>query len=200
MNWLRSKAPATPPSPHPVASPLAPMNPSSPEQRGVDFGWKVHAAQEAWTARVDGKAALYLATQTAVLAAIFAGFANGKSLDSLDGLNRGVAIAGTVISVAAVIIAGCAVIPMLNKKKKLEATYADNLIYFGHLRYWKAPDLRARLAGLTAADELDQLSLQLVALSVRNWRKHVFLRTALLLGAVGALMVITAYIQERICG
>ncbi len=191
MNWPWSKVSALPPSP--TTTP-------STEQRGVDFAWKVHAAQESWTARVDGKASLYLPTQSAVLAAIITGFGNGKPLDGLDGPNRSVAIAGTVISVLAVLTAGCAVIPMLNNKRKLKASYADNLIYFGHLRHWRAPQLHARLARLTAAEELDQLSRQLVALSERNWRKHVLLRAALLLGATGALTVLTAYLQERVCG
>lgn len=194
MNWFWARPPA-PPAPTPTlhATPHA-------EQAGVDFAWKVHNAQESWTARVDGKAALYLATQTAVLVAMFAGFAKDKPLDALDGPNACFAVAGAALSIVAVLVAGCAVIPMMNRTRKLKAEAPDNFIYFGHVRHWKAADLRDRLGRLTAAEELDQLSMQLVALSKRNWAKHTYLRAALVLGALGALTVIGAYLQERIQG
>lgn len=197
------KRPEPPPAPReqtrtPQPRPAEAQSP--PEQRGIEFAWKVHTAQESWTARVDGKAALYLATQTAVLAAMFASFGHNKPLEGLDGANLYAAIVGTVLSVVAVLVAGCAVIPMMKKTPALKEAAPDNFIYFGHLRHWKAADLRERLGRLTASEELDQLSLQLIALSKRNWAKHWLLRAALVLGAAGALLDLAGYLQERIWG
>lgn len=185
--WARSEPSAPPGLPE-----------LTPDERAVEFAWKVHSAQEAWTGRVDGKAALFLATQTAVLAVLFAGFASGQTLDSLRGFNRLGAIFGASLSVLAVLFAGCAVIPMLNKRKVLASDHRDHLIYFGHLRRWDATELCDRLRNLTPADELNQLSLQLVALGTRNWAKHRFLQAAMITGAAGALIVLGAYLQARV--
>ncbi len=184
--WTRPAPPTSPSAPEPT-----------PDERAVEFAWKVHSAQEAWTDRVDRKAALFLATQTVVLAALFAGFASGRTLNSLHGLNRLGAIAGTSLSVIAVLLAGCAVIPLLNRRKVLAADHRDHLIYFGHLHRWDADELHNRLRNLTPADELNQLSLQLVALSTRNWAKHRFLQAAMIAGAAGAIIVLGSYLQAR---
>lgn len=183
--------------PQPAPPPAAPL---PPDRRGADFAWRVHSAQENWTARVDGKAALFLATQTAVLAALAAAWSNGKPLDSLDDWHHAVAVAGTVLSVLAVLLAGLAVIPLMRRSAELKADRQDNLIYFGHLRHWKEDDLNDRLTGLTAEDELRQLSRQLVQLSDRNWKKHARLRAGMVAGAVGALLVLIGYFTERIFG
>jgi hypothetical protein len=188
--WARRPAPA--PSP-PAASP------APPEQRGVDFGWKVHDAQEKWTAKVDSKAGLYLATQTAVLVAVFAAWPDDKPLGRLAGANQAVALAGTGVSILAVLLAGCAVIPMLGFFRGNKAKHRDHLIYFGHLRHWRDHNsLSARLRTLTAADELDQLSMQLIAVAKRNWRKHWFLFAAMTSGASGALSILGAYLHTRL--
>ncbi len=195
MNWPWTRRTAPAPAP-PVPAPAAP---TPPEQRGVDFGWKVHDAQERWTTRVDSKAALYLATQTAALVAIFAAWPSDKPLGSLTGANHTVAIAGTGVSIIAVLLAGCAVIPMLGFFGGNKAKHRDHLIYFGHLRHWKDHEqLSTRLRTLTPTDELGQLSLQLIAVAKRNWRKHVLLFAAMSSGASGALAVLAAYLQTRV--
>jgi len=87
---------------------------------------------------------------------------------------------------------------MLNKRKVLASDHRDHLIYFGHLRRWDATELCNRLRNLTPADELNQLSLQLVALGTRNWAKHRFLQAAMIAGAAGALIVLGSYLQARV--
>jgi hypothetical protein len=182
----------------PRSNPATNQVPDQAGGRGVEFAWKVHNAQEGWTGRVDGKAALYLATQVAVIVAMVAALPSNKPLGRLSGANHWLAIGGLAISMLAVIVAGLAVIPMLNSRKTLKANHKEHLIYFGHLRHWKPDDLRSRLRALTEDDELNQLSLQLVALSKINWRKHRFLQAAMIIGALGALVVLGAYVQTRI--
>jgi len=186
MIWPRNWRSA----PQPPAPPAAPVVP-----RGIEFGWKVHNAQEAWTARVDSKAALFLATQTAVLVATAAAFATDKSLGALDGHNRTAAIIGALISMLAVIVAGSAVIPMLGRSKTHKAVHDQHLIYFGHLRHRTHAGVKSDLAALTHDQELDQLGLQIIALSSRNWSKHQRLQIAMILGALGTLIVVGSYVQ-----
>jgi len=181
MNWPWSKQIPTPPL---------------QKGRGVDFAWKVHNAQEGWTARVDHKAALFLATQTAVLVGMFAVLPSSRPLGRLSGANHWFAVAGIAMSVLAVILAGLAVIPLLSRRKTLKADHGDHLIYFGHLRLWTPDKLLSRLGNLTEDDELKQLSLQLVAISKLNWRKHRFLQAAMIIGSAGGLTVLGAYVQS----
>ena len=46
---------------------LPPDSSDDNAQRGIEFGWRVHSAQESWTAKVDGKASLLLALQGGAL-------------------------------------------------------------------------------------------------------------------------------------
>jgi hypothetical protein len=191
MSWPWARRAAPPPAPA--------LPPASVELRGAEFGWRVHDAQEKWTAKLDSKAGLYLATQTAVLVAVFAAWPDSKPLGRLSGANQAVALVGTGVSVLAVLLAGCAVIPMLGFFRGHKAKHRDHLIYFGHLRHWQDhAALSGRLRELTPADELDQLSMQLIAVAKRNWRKHVFLFAAMTTGASGALATLGAYLQTRL--
>src|ERR1035437_2226958 len=99
----------------PWSKPAVPQNQDRSQSRGVDFAWKVHNAQEGWTARVDAKAALFVATQTAVIVVMFAALRGAEPLGRLSGANHWVAVGGVGISMLAVILAGLAVIPMLNR-------------------------------------------------------------------------------------
>jgi len=165
--------------------------------RAVDFGWKVHAAQEAWTAKVDTKAAIFFTLQTALLAALIAAHARDRLLGQLTGWRHVLGDISIGLSGLAVLVAGAAVVPLLGRSATHRRDHRDHLIYFGHLRHWDADDLAARLKKLTIEDELQQLSRQLVELSRRNWAKHRRLQAALTLAVTAAACVTLALMWPR---
>jgi hypothetical protein len=160
--------------------------------RAVEFGWKVHAAQEAWTAKVDTKAAIFFTLQTALLAALIAAHARDRLLGQLTGWRHVLADVSIGLSSIAVLVAGAAVVPLLGRSATHRRGHRDHLIYFGHLRHWDPDDLAVRLQKLTAEDEMQQLSRQLVELSRRNWKKHRRLQAAMTLAVAGAACVTLA--------
>lgn len=146
--------------------------PEQNEHRGVDFGWRVHTAQESWTAKVDAKAAIFFTVEMVLLAAVLAGHGHGKIIDRVHGGWRIFAEVGSALSLVSAVLAGSTVFPFLGRTRVHMRQYSDHLIYFGHLRHWKPTELTVRLARLTASEELEQLGLQLVEMSRINWRKH----------------------------
>ena len=175
------------PAPHPVPA-LPPPAPQA-NTEAIAFGWRAHAAQEAWTAKVDVKASIVLALDGAVLAAIIGGHNKDGVFDELIGWRnvlQGIA-AGFVI--VGLVLAGLVVRPSMGSSRAHKAHYRDHLIYFGHLRHWKGrtTDLAARLRAWTSEDETEQLSEQLFNMSQRNWWKHRLLQFALYASGTAAL-------------
>ena len=155
----------------------------------IVFGWRAHAAQEAWTAKVDVKASIVLALDGVVLAAIISGHNKDGVLAQLAGwrnLFHGIA---AVLIFVALVLAGAVVRPALGSSREHKRHHTDHLIYFGHLRHWDGPALAARLRGCTPHDETEQLGEQLVAMSRRNWWKHRFLQYALYFTGASALFL-----------
>lgn len=165
--------------------------------RGVEFAWRVHGAQEAWTAKVDSKAAIVFTIQIALLATLIAAHGDGRLIEAMTGARRIAAEVGTVTGLLAVLCSGAAVIPRLGKPDSHERDHKDHLIYFGHLRHWQADRLADRLQTLSPGDELIQLSHQLIQMSTRNWAKHRCLQVAMLLTLLSCLLVGLATIRHR---
>ena len=150
-------------------------------QRGIEFGWRVHSAQESWTAKVDGKASLLLALQGGALFVMATGHQKDGFLDKLTGWHLGIVVAAALGLVLGIVSTIAAVIPQLGSAKRHRMEYASHLVYFGHLRHWKPHELSAKLAQVTGADELRMLGFQLQRMSEINWRKHQMLRLGLIL-------------------
>jgi hypothetical protein len=163
----------------------------------VEFAWRVHAAQETWTAKVDAKASIVLSLETAVLAALFAVQSPRLLLGRLTGWRSMVADIGVGFHVIAVVLAAAAVIPMLGRTKVHRLERTQNAIYFGHLRHWKPEQLLQWLTRMTPEKELEQLNRQLIALSRRNWRKHRNLQLAMLVALLGAATIGIAVLFPR---
>src|SRR6516165_557165 len=70
---------------HGVPPDLPPDGSDNNAQRGIEFGWRVHSAQESWTAKVDGKASLLLALQGGALFGIATGHQKDGFLAKLTG-------------------------------------------------------------------------------------------------------------------
>lgn len=158
-------------------------------QRGIDFAWRVHSAQETWTAKVDGKAAILFTIELVLLAALIAAHGHGKIIGRMHHDPRLMAEIGTVLAFVSTFLVGGAVIPRLGSTAQHKVQRFDHLIYFGHLRHWEPKDLQGRLEKLTSADELEQLSRQLVEMSKLNWAKHRWLQAAMVLALFSIVLI-----------
>lgn len=166
--------------------------------RSIDFAWRAHTAQEAWTAKVDGKAAILLALEVALIAAVISGLAPDGALDALTAVGAVAARAGALLITVAAVLAAIAVLPLLGSSVDHARDYRSNLIYFGHLRHWPdGPDLADRLRSLSSDDILEQLARQLRQMSRRNWRKHRLLQISIGAALPGTLVVVAAALAPR---
>lgn len=135
----------------------------------IEFAWHVHAAQEAWTAKVDAKASLLLAAQTALLSASVAIAALG-GLQRLNDAARGMVGVSSICLTFGIGLAGAAVFPMLGKSD------SPSLIYFGGVRHLGKPRYRQALRDAALPSQLSALGDQVFEMSRRNWRKHRLLQ------------------------
>lgn len=159
------------------------------KQRGIDFAWRVHSAQESWTAKVDTKAAILFTIELVLLAALIAAHGHGRLIGRMHHGPRLIAEVGTVLAFVSSFLVGGAVIPRLGRVAQHKAQRFNHLIYFGHLRHWEPKELESRLQELTPAEELDQLSRQLVEMSKLNWVKHRWLQGAMVLALFSVIMI-----------
>jgi len=174
------------------------MTKQSDLTRSIDVAWRAHAAQEAWTAKVDGKAAIVLALEVALMAALINGLAPDGALVALTVVGAVAVHVGAALVTSAALLAAIAVLPMLGSSIAHAREYRSNLIYFGHLRHWPdGSDLANRLRGLSSEDLLEQLARQLREMSRRNWRKHRLLQASILAALPGTLLVIGAALAPR---
>lgn len=158
-----------------------------------EWGWRVHSAQEAWTAKVDVKASILLALEGAILVALVAATASGGAFASLRGWREVFVLIGALSEVFAIVSAGAVVLPLLGSPTGHKRDHRDNLIYFGHLRHWSSSDdLAARMIHMSPNEEIGHLARQLIQMSTRNWIKHRFLQVSVITGFCGALLVLGA--------
>ncbi|MGW5518677.1 Pycsar system effector family protein [Nocardia africana] len=167
------------------------------EKNAITFGWRVHQAQESWTAKVDVKASIVLALDGAILVAVIAGHNKDGVLAALSGWRDLMQIVASGIVLCALLLAGLVVRPALGPSRKHQVEYHDHVIYFGHLRHWDSQQLAAKLRAMTTHEETEQLANQVIAMSKRNWWKHRFLQWALYFTAVAALLLAIATLWPR---
>ncbi len=171
--------------------------PYEPLQRTIEFAWRVHAAQETWTAKVDAKAAIVLSLETAILVVLLAAEAPHRLLGQLTGWRSVITDLGIGVYIMAMVLAAIAVIPLMGRTKKHRAEYDRNAIYFGHLRHWRHEELNQWLNRMNQDDELAQLSRQLIELSRRNWHKHRSLQLSMLTSLFGSAFIGIAVLVPR---
>ena len=173
------------------ASPEVP--PATSGKLSLDFAWRVHVTQEAWTSKVDTKASILLALEGGALFAILSANATGGLLSQIDRWRQILEIIGASTLLAALVIAVGAVYPRLGSSWSHKSAHGSNFIYFGHLRLWEPGRLRAELNAFDPDTQLHMLCLQLVEMSKINWRKHrlvqISLSLALLSVGLFALVV-----------
>jgi hypothetical protein len=150
----------------------------------IEFGWQVHAVQDASTARADAKASVLLAFQAGLF---ILGFSARELLQPLDRWWLALAWAAAGMLLLAIMAAAVVVLPVLGSRWRHRREHPRHIVYFGHLRLWRAPDLATKLTRLTAREQADMLALQIVALSRLNWRKHRLLQLSVMLTLVSML-------------
>jgi hypothetical protein len=158
----------------------------------VDFAWRVHSAQEAWTAKVDGKASILLALEGGLLVAHLAAHTSDGPLGSLRGWRNAAQGASAVLLILAILAAAGAVFPMLGRTKTLREASTTRTIYFGHVRHLSGTQLARHLAAQSTHATLAQLSEQLITMSNLNWRKHRLVQASVLAVLPAAALVALA--------
>jgi len=155
-----------------------------------EYGWRVHSALDAWTGKVDTKASIALAIESAVLGYVLNQTASGQGLADLDGLRQAGFYLGLGLLLAAVGCAVWVVFPRLRRRaSSREEEWARNTIYFGHLRHWDPEKLEAKLA--EGAPVTGQLARQLVKMAEIAWSKHVWLQASLVFLSLGVVCILT---------
>jgi hypothetical protein len=158
----------------------------------IEFAWRVHHAIQQWTHNVDQKASIVLVFTTA-LAAVAA-----REVLSADGALYAThgfrlwllrAMAGLFASSA--LFALSAVFPYL-RTGQVAREAGRGLIYFGHLHHRSAVDILRDLRRLDERTILEQLAREVQVTSSIAWRKHLRLRTSLVLLLLAATLFAVA--------
>lgn len=167
------------------------------DKEALETAWKIHAALVDWTGKVDTKASFSFTLQSAALGVIVALSDEGRMFGVLEGPWQ--SICYLVACLALIVGAGCSmwvVIPRL-RMRHVKKEWPDNFIYFGHVKFWKPEDLKAKIR---EADMLSVISKQLVGMSRIAWAKHVLVKVAMSFAAIGglSLLLCSALIQMEL--
>ena len=171
---------------------------SEPGAAAVAFAWQVHTVQEQWAARADAKAAVVFTVEGAVIAAVVAAVSNPAVSGSVTGWGRVLVGLGVVASLVAVVAALLVVLPRLTSRTATPGP--RQLIYFGGLRRWEPSALATRLSEMTAADQIDQLAVQLTRVADGNWLRYNCLRVAVVAAVLGALLLVVGFVLPTPAG
>jgi hypothetical protein len=96
--------------------------------RQLEFAWKAHETQGDWTAKVDVKASILLASQVGLLL-VAAAVASSKDVTATP-LVGALALTGLVFLIASGVATASAVYPILERPP----VQGFNLLYFGDVR------------------------------------------------------------------
>lgn len=153
---------------------------------GEEYAWRVHAALDSWTGKVDTKASIALAIEGAAFGFALSQSREGEALASLDGWHETLYYIGLGFVLLSIGCALLTVFPRLRRRASgRRSEWRKNTIYFGHLRHWDPAELARELEG----DNLPhgtQLATQLVSMAKVAWRKHAWLQGSLLSLAVAS--------------
>jgi Pycsar effector protein len=160
-------------------------------ESSISFAWRIHSAITDWTAKVDTKAAIVLSLGGVVLGFFVTLSGHGRILSGLHGWSLVLERIGLSITILGVLLASLVVAPRLNRREARSA-WRENIIYFGHLRFWNSQDLADKLQSLNADQQTSILATQLVATSKIAWRKHRLLQFSMLCIVGGTSLVALA--------
>ncbi len=154
----------------------------------TQHGWRVHGLLDNWTGKIDNKASIALAIESAAFAFAVTQTDAREQFAGLGGSSLCWFRVGLGLLLLSILFALIVVMPQL-KHRASKKDWQTNTIYFGHLRHWEPADLVAAMsAGKT---EPEQLARQMIAMSKIAWRKHVWLQVSLGAFAVGAAILVS---------
>jgi hypothetical protein len=153
----------------------------------AEFAWRTHSAITDWTAKVDAKASIVLALESAIMGAVITLSGRDRPLSALRGRPLGTYRLGILLMAIGIALAGLVVFPYLDRRKA-RVQWRSEAIYFGHLRRWRPSELADYLSALSARTQLDILSRQLVTTPKIAWIKHARLQWSMLAAALGTLL------------
>lgn len=162
--------------------------PQNDQESFEEYAWRVHQALHDWTAKVDAKASVVLTLETAILGLVVTFAQTGHRFSHLSTLETWVFQGGVTLLVLAIILAGSAVFPQLNRRDAAR-NWQTNYVYFGHLRHWTPSDLVSTLGNGNSEHNKLILGTQLIALSKIIWRKHAFLQYSMCMVVLGNIAV-----------
>ncbi|GLW64382.1 hypothetical protein Arub01_26260 [Actinomadura rubrobrunea] len=152
------------------------------------YAWRVNQALHDWTAKVDAKASVILAIETAILSMIVAFVRTGKRIQQLTPLETWTFRVGVALVACAIVLAGAAVFPQLNRREA-KRNWRRSYVYFGHPRRWRPAELVDALESGNEQRHKIVLGTQLIALSKIIWREHSFLQCSMSLVAIGNIAI-----------
>jgi hypothetical protein len=154
-----------------------------PDHDPIETAWRIHSAIADWTAKVDSKANFVLTIESALLVGVVALAGGNRRLSHLHGtLELTTFWMGVGALILAVLLVVDVVRPRL-RRFQVDSEWAQNFIFFGHLRLWRGEDL---IESLKSTDLLPMLSRQLVNTANVAWRKHSHLQISIWFLMVGA--------------
>jgi hypothetical protein len=112
-------------------------NPAIPP---AEFAWRTHSAIIDWTAKVDAKASIVLALESAIAAVMITFSGKDRPLSALRGWPLGTYRLGILFLAIGIALAGLVVLPYLDRRNA-KAHWRTEVIYFGHLRRWQPGEL-----------------------------------------------------------
>jgi hypothetical protein len=166
---------------------------SPPKGEGLEYAWKVHAALDSWTGKVDSKASITLALESAILGFVLSLSKDGERFDDLHGAPFYWMRAGLVCLSLAVFCSLMVVMPQLRRLQS-RRIWRSNTVYFGHLRHWDPVDLAVHLRSAQIREK--ELARQLVTMSQIAWKKHSRLQISLMLLLLAAACLAIAVLSS----
>jgi hypothetical protein len=146
---------------------------SSAHSPNLEFGWKVHDLLDTSIGKVDAKASIVLAIETAAAGFTVSLSDKHERLAGLHGWRNVLYEVGWGFLALAVLLSLLAVLPHMGRRAS-KRDWKGNMIYFGHLRHWRVDDLQRSIESPPQQNE--QLAKQLQVLAATAWRKHSLLQ------------------------
>jgi hypothetical protein len=160
---------------------------------GLDFAWHVHSALDSWTGKVDSKASITLAIESATVGFVLTLSKKGQRLAGLEGASSVGYHVGLACLLIAVLFSLLVVVPQL-RRRQARGEWRKGMVYFGHLRHWDPAELASALKAKQKYE--DQLANQLVTMSKIAWRKHARLQWSIAFLVLGSACLLFAVVNS----
>lgn len=157
-----------------------------PHRPASEGAWKIHDVNDSWIGRVDVKASIVLAVESAVLGLLIGLSTGAQKLASLRGARHWCDSAALGLLALSSLLSLIAVCPQLGRGGS-RSNEEDRLVFFGHVRKWEHEKLAAEF-DQGRPNNLD-VARQIVSLAKVSWRKHVLLQWSIGVFVLGVIVL-----------